>query len=118
MATPAACMRPPLVLLAIRRAGIFAMWLTGCLDYVVADCDPCVPVAVAREDLAVILDKKATTGGNAKHHLPIARKSNAPAAAPRAKPATAAPMRRNRDLMASRATLGTPRIISAISIII
>jgi hypothetical protein len=85
---------------------------------VVAECGPDVPVGAAKEDLAVILVNNATIGGKAKHHLPIALKSNAPAAAPAAKLATATHIRRNRDLMASRATSGTPRIMSAISIII
>jgi hypothetical protein len=31
-----------------------------------------VPVGAVGEDLAVILAKSATTGGNAKHRLPIA----------------------------------------------
>jgi len=84
-------------------------------DQVVADCGP---VGAVGEDLALNLVNNATMGGNAKHHLPIALKSSAPAAAPAAKLATATHMRPNRDLMASRATPGTPRIMSAISIII
>src|ERR1700683_3639712 len=87
-------------------------------DQVVADCGPDVSVGAAGEGLAVNLVNNATTGGNAKHHRPIALNSNAPAAAPAAKPTTATHIRRNRDLMASRATPGTPRIMSAISIII
>lgn len=64
-----------------------------------ADCGPCVPVGVVKEDFAVILVKNATMGGNAKHHLPIAWKSSAPAEAPAAKLAMATPIRRNRDLI-------------------
>src|SRR5258708_7568580 len=90
----------------------------GLTIYVVAEFGPGVPVGTVREDLSVILAKGATPGGNTKHQLPIAWKSNAPAAAPVAKLATATHMRRNRDLMASPAATGTPRIISAISIII
>src|ERR1700676_3005148 len=92
---------------------------------VVADCGPLVPlraigaigaVGGVREDFAVILVKNATMGGIAKHQLPIAWKSIAPAAAPAAKLATATHMRRNRARMASRAGPCIPRIISAISI--
>ena len=88
------------------------------VPYAVADCGPGVPGSVVEVGLALILVNNATMGGKAKHHLPIAPKSNAPAAAPAAKLATATHMRRNRDLMASRATPGTPLIMSAISIII